>query len=243
MTTQSLNEWEIEKMDDQELIEYARTGNRDAFGELVRRYRSQAIHWAQKFASDTHMAEDIVQEALIKAFLHMGTLIDVNRFSPWFKKIVQNQALMKLRQTNAYQREQLFTHIENKYSYGKAFDVYNIDHILHHLTQSISNDLQHQQMNPEVLLLKKEMLEGIRDLLFCLSNKERQVFEAYFFDQITPSEIADLFGVSIGNIYTTLSRTRTKVKKERTRLYLNGYFKLQINKGITKRKILNKPIL
>lgn len=229
----------IEKMDEKTLIEVARTGDRDAFGELVKRYRNQAMNWAQKFSRDTHMAEDIVQEALINAFLHMGTLIDVNRFQAWLKKIVHNQALMKLRKTNTYRHEHLFTQIEEEYNNDSTFDVFNLEHIIYRLSLNVLNDSQ--IINPESLMLKKEMIDGIRYLLYCLSPKERQVFEAYFFEQISPTEIAQIFNVSVGSIYTTLSRSRKKVRKERTRIYLIGYFKNHLDKESEKRKVLETP--
>jgi len=231
----------IQELDDHSLVEVARTGNREAFGELVKRYRNQALNWAQMLVRDTNLAEDIVQEALIQAFLQLGKLVDIQRFSPWFKKIVHNQALMKLRHSRFYQ-EELFTHIENKYSNYMTFDVHNVEHILHYLTQNVSNKIQYYNGDPEALILKKEMLVGIRELLYCLSKREREIFEAYFFEQITPSEIAELFGLSIGNIYTTLSRSRVKVRRERTRIYLNNYFRKGLENGFTKKKILTKPL-
>ncbi|MDF2713969.1 MAG: polymerase subunit sigma-24 [Paenibacillus sp.] len=65
---------------DGSLIERARAGDRDAFGELVRRHRTKAFDWARNVARDPHLAEDIVQEALLRAFMHLGTLADMNRF-------------------------------------------------------------------------------------------------------------------------------------------------------------------
>jgi DNA-directed RNA polymerase specialized sigma24 family protein len=90
--------------------------------------------------------------------------------------------------------------------------------------------------------MKKETLVGIRDLLYCLSKREREVFEAYFFQEITPSEIANLLNLSVGNVYTTISRLRIKLRRERTHIYITGYIKKQLEaKGMTKRKILPKP--
>ena len=53
-------------------------GNREAFGELVRRHRGKALGWATTLSRDITLAEDIVQDALIRAFLHVGELADVS---------------------------------------------------------------------------------------------------------------------------------------------------------------------
>jgi RNA polymerase sigma factor (sigma-70 family) len=241
MEIESLQTTNVEEMSDETLINDARTGNREAFGELVRRYRSKALGWANHLARDNDMAEDIVQEALIKAFLHMGNLIDVSRFTPWFKKIVQNQALMKLRSHHP-QKEKLFSHLEKSNQGNDTVDVYDIFDIIQHLTQNVSKGIQSSYGNPEALVLKKETLVGIRDLLYCLSKREREVFEAYFFQEITPSEIANLLNVSVGNVYTTISRLRLKLRRGRTHIYITGYIKKQLEtKGMTKRKVLQKP--
>ncbi|WP_102028795.1 RNA polymerase sigma factor [Salirhabdus sp. Marseille-P4669] len=241
MVFESVEKTTIEEMNDETLLNVARTGNQEAFGELVRRYRGKALGWANTLARDNEMAEDIVQEALIKAFLHMGNLIDVSRFTPWFKKIVQNQALMKLRSHHPNKNEQLFSHLETRNQENKTVDVYDVFDIIHHFTQNVSRGIQSSYGNPEALVLKKETLEGIRDLLYCLSKREREVFEAYFFQEITPSEIANLLNVSVGNVYTTISRLRIKLRRERTQIYISGYIKRQIDKGMTTRKVLDKP--
>ncbi|MFD0619106.1 RNA polymerase sigma factor [Paenibacillus sp. GCM10027629] len=76
------------------LIERAQQGDHDAFSELVRRHRSNAHAWALGITQDSFMAEDVVQDALLKAFMHLGTLVDVSRFLQWLHTIVRNQAMM-----------------------------------------------------------------------------------------------------------------------------------------------------
>nr|WP_258567727.1 RNA polymerase sigma factor [Paenactinomyces guangxiensis] len=87
------------------LIGQARAGNREAFGELVRLHRARAMRWAVSISHDQHLAEDIVQEALIRAFLKLGSLMDVERFVPWLERIVRNEAYMKLRRGGPFRKE------------------------------------------------------------------------------------------------------------------------------------------
>lgn len=147
------NDANLKTLDDRALIEIARTGDSEAFGELVRRYRSKAMNWAQILAKDSDLAEDIVQEAFIKAFMHMGTLIDVGRFQPWLRTIVSNQAKMNLRRGGPNRGEQLFSQLEMNYSSIETINFYDIDHILYHLTQRVNSNIHHQYGNPEVLII------------------------------------------------------------------------------------------
>ena len=61
-----------------ELVQLAQSGVREAFGELVRRHRSQMYGYARSITHESCMAEDIVQEALIRAFLHLRKLWILN---------------------------------------------------------------------------------------------------------------------------------------------------------------------
>ncbi len=99
---------EIQPKPDHELVARAREGDPDAFGELVRRHRARAIGVAKTLTQDPHMAEDIVQEALVKAFLKLGTLVDEGRFAPWLSRIVRNEAYMKLRRGGPHGKERPF---------------------------------------------------------------------------------------------------------------------------------------
>lgn len=94
---------------DKELADRARYGDQEAFGELIRRHRAKVFGWASTLANDSFLAEDIVQDALIRAFLHIGQLLDTDRFVPWLQSIVRNQAYMKLRRGGPYRKEKPFS--------------------------------------------------------------------------------------------------------------------------------------
>jgi RNA polymerase sigma factor (sigma-70 family) len=187
---------------DNSLIERARAGDPDAFGELVRRHRAKAFDWARSFARDTHLAEDIVQEALLRAFVHLGTLADMDRFLPWLRKIVRNEAFMMLRKGENSGRECTFTGIASGRE-ASAVDWGDLNSILHYIVGKRERTEDHG--DPAVRLVQIEFLETVRHLLRCLTPKERAVFEAHFFRQLSPSEIARLFHTSTDNVYQSLS--------------------------------------
>ncbi|MET3697254.1 RNA polymerase sigma factor (sigma-70 family) [Bacillus oleivorans] len=229
-----------EKQDNKVLVEKARRGDQEAFSELVRRHRAKAHGWAYSVTQDSFLAEDIVQEALFRAFLKLGTLLDTNKFTPWLRQIVRNQAYMKIRNSQPYKKEQPFTSIEpSKHPSPSDIDWGDIDHILFYLSYSASEKTKKE--NPEEYMLRYSVIEGIRSLLHCLSLRERRIFEAYFFEDLNPIEIAKLFETSKANVYNTISRSRAKVQKERIRLCIREYVEKRSSLGQPKRKILAKP--
>ncbi|CAG9620258.1 RNA polymerase sigma factor [Sutcliffiella rhizosphaerae] len=218
-----------EEVEKERLVELARTGNQHAFNELVRLHRARAHGWAYSVTKDTFLAEDIVQEALFRAFLKLGTLMDTKKFTPWLRQIVRNEALMKIR-TASYRMEA---------PSSENVDWANIDQILSFLSTKATEKAK--QQNPEEHLLRLSVIEGICSLMSCLSKKEKAIFEAYFFEDLPPYKIAELFHTTKANIYSTLSRSKLKIQKERRRICIQQFVQRKKLDGATRRKILREP--
>ena len=80
-----------------ELVRAARDGDRNAFGEVVRRTQDRAIMAARALVGNAHDAEDAAQEAFVKAFESLGQLRDPRRFRAWFARILTRLALARRR--------------------------------------------------------------------------------------------------------------------------------------------------
>ena len=97
-----------QKEPDIALIQRAQTGDTEAFGELIHRYRGQLFRYVRALTYDSYLAEDILQDGLIRAFIHMGQLQNAERFMAWMQRIVRNQAYSHM-QRQKQQREQHFS--------------------------------------------------------------------------------------------------------------------------------------
>src|SRR5688572_16919002 len=75
------------------LIERVRRGDGEAFGDLVQRHSRRAFSIAYRLLQQREDAEDVVQDAFIRALEHMHTLEHGRPFRPWFHRIVVNHAL------------------------------------------------------------------------------------------------------------------------------------------------------
>jgi RNA polymerase sigma-70 factor (ECF subfamily) len=74
------------------LVRAAQAGDRAAFDRLIRWYQQQAMRLATGMLGDVNDAAEVVQEALIKAYLRLGSLKIPDRFRAWLLKIVANEA-------------------------------------------------------------------------------------------------------------------------------------------------------
>lgn len=72
------------------LINRAKTGEREAFALLVKRYKDTVFRFAYGMLIDRMEAEDVTQEALIKAFYSLPRLDNIYAFSSWLTRIVSN---------------------------------------------------------------------------------------------------------------------------------------------------------
>lgn len=75
---------------DLELVLRSRQGNKVAFGQLVSRYQPMVQRLAQRVTGDLDLAEEIVQDAMLQAYLSLNKLNDPKRFRSWLYGIVLN---------------------------------------------------------------------------------------------------------------------------------------------------------
>lgn len=225
-----------DEREDCELVKLAQAGEREAFGELVRRHRAKMYRYARQYAPESFMAEDIVQEALIRAFLHLGKLLDASRFLPWVHRIVRNQAFTKLKSAPV-EKEQVFSTLSHGGQHNEPDEWSRLDTILlrlhkHHESKSTDASL------PEKRLIQKENLEVLAGIIRALKPRERQIFEAHFFKQLSPEEIAGLFQLSKANVYQLISRSRKKVVQHNIRLVVDSYIRTRRDLGKMNKNVL-----
>ncbi|RCX17016.1 RNA polymerase sigma factor (sigma-70 family) [Fontibacillus phaseoli] len=207
---------------DQELVAQARCGHQDAFNKLMERHRRQALNWARKIADDPHLAEDIVQEGLISAFSYLGSLEQIEKFIPWFRRIITNQALMQVRRGGPYAKERPFSSYVSRSGDYEGENFQQIEFILGTLAKNTAKELQ-QNGDPAREILRLDTYDMLQEMLQGLGTKEREVFEAHFFKHYSPQEIAAIYSTSSSNIYTILSRTRKKISQARYESNLQNY--------------------
>jgi RNA polymerase sigma factor (sigma-70 family) len=233
------------ELSDEDLTTRARSGNSEAFGELVRRHRAQAYGVASSIAQDPHLAEDIVQDALIRAFLKLGTLLDASSFLPWFHRIVRNQANCRMRRGGPHAKEKPITHLQIKGSTEENVQWDHFDNLFDFIqsrnaTKGLENDFD---VNPADQFIHKETMEQLLSLISAMQPRERAMLEAYFYQQLTPNDIASLFNASSASVYKTISRGKQKLQKETIRITLNGYMLERRSEGKPVSRVLDSTTI
>lgn len=93
----AFNTTDKKKQPDGALVAAAKRGDTHAFEELVLRHRRKVVAMAERIINNREDAEDVAQESLHKAFLHLDSFQQKSRFSTWLTRIAMNEAFMSLR--------------------------------------------------------------------------------------------------------------------------------------------------
>ena len=93
------------------LVELARRGDREAFGELVTRYERRLLRVIGRFVRDREKARDLAQETFLKTYERLDQFDTARRFGPWLFRIGVNHTLDHLRKRKRRGRRPLFSEI------------------------------------------------------------------------------------------------------------------------------------
>ena len=94
-----------------QLVERARRGETDAFGELVVRYERRLLRVIGRFVRDREKARDLAQEVFLKTYERLDQFDTARRFGPWLFRIGVNHTLDHLRKQQRRGRRPLFSEI------------------------------------------------------------------------------------------------------------------------------------
>lgn len=105
-------------LEDRDLIARAKNGDKTAFGELVRVHQGMALRVAYLVLRDHAEAEDVTQDAFVKAYRSLHRFRAEEPFRPWLLKIVRNESLNRSR--SRVRRERLAVRVANDPVSGDA---------------------------------------------------------------------------------------------------------------------------
>src|SRR3954468_1455469 len=149
------------RIDDTMLIREAQRGNRAAFEELVRHYDQAVLRLALHLTGTEQDAQDVYQDAFLKAYKNIGSFRFECSFYTWIYRIVTNLCLDHLRKRQV-RKEDSATVVDSD---GETFD--GLDHVPDARAGA----------NPELDLMRRELGERISRALEKLTPRERMVFE------------------------------------------------------------------
>ena len=171
---------------DASLLAGAQGGNLFAFDEIVRRYQRRVYSTALRIVRRHDLADDVTQEAFLRAHRALASYDRARPFGPWICRIAANLAINHVRSPEA--REEALDEGEFDRSHPAAAD------------------------GPLEAVLQTEARRVLDDAVGRLPAEQRAVFVLRTFEDLSYKEIAEALDLSVGTVMSRLSRAREKLR-------------------------------
>jgi RNA polymerase sigma-70 factor (ECF subfamily) len=184
------------------LVSEAQAGNHEAFTKLIHQYDRHIYRLAMNITGDPTEAEDVLQDACLKAYENLKDFQGASRFYTWLVRIAVNEALMKLRKRRGSSLVSLDEPISG--------DDNNL----------MPREIEDWGDNPEQRYAKSELQQILTEAIEGLELPYRAVFVLRDVESLSTEETAEMLGLSIPAVKSRLLRARLKMRER-----LNKYFK------------------
>jgi RNA polymerase sigma-70 factor (ECF subfamily) len=174
-------------LSDEEIVARVRQGELALFEHLMRRHNSRVYRAARAILQNDTEAEDVMQDAFVRAYEHLGEFEGRARFSTWLTKIAVHEALARAR------RSKRLTALEPAMEEASMW----------------TSD----EGNPEQQLRSVEMQSALEASLAKLPEEFRIVFVLRTVEGMSGAEVADCLGIAEDTVKTRLHRARGRLQQ------------------------------
>lgn len=186
----------MDDLADSELIEKIRAGKTALYETLMRRYNQRLYRIARVILRNPEEAEDVVQEAYVRAYTHLDQFAGAAKFSTWLTKIAIHEALARLHKRSRMREA------DSTKDIGKSGGMENLKSTIH---------------SPEEQIFEKQVLELLEAAVEALPDNLRSVFVMREIEEMSTAETAECLGLSEAAVKIRLHRARKVLRQD---LYL-----------------------
>jgi len=186
--------------DELELVNKARSGDSAAFSLLIQRYEGKIFRLAMNITQNREDAEDVLQEAFLKAYEHLNQFQGNSKFYTWVVRIAVNQALMKLRKRRSDRSVSLDEQIDT----GE---------------DTVVREIAAWDPGPEEQFSRAELEHILSEAIEELAPIYRTVFTLRDVDGLSTEETAEALDLSIPAVKSRLLRARLQLRDKLTRFF------------------------
>jgi len=187
--------------DELALVQAAKQGDVSAFEQLVKRYDRNIFRIAQHITQNREDAEDVVQDAFLKAYENLDQFQGNSKFYTWLVRIAVNESLMKLRRRKTSKTVSMDEDVETEEG-------------------SMPREFADWSPNPEQQYGQSELSDILRKTIQGLPASFRTVFVLRDVEGLSTEETAEMLDLSIPAVKSRLLRARLQLRER-----LNKYFK------------------
>lgn len=185
----------LESTDEELLVTYCRTGDRQAFAALVRRYERELYSYLRRYLGDGAMAEDAFQATFLQVHLKCDQYEEGRKFRPWLYTIATNQAIDAQRRNKRHR----LVSLDRRNSHDNESDL-----------GSLVELLVSKETGPVDQLEAEERQEWVRKAIRELPEQLFNAVNLIYYQGLKYREAAEVLDVPVG---TVKSRLHTAILK------------------------------
>jgi RNA polymerase sigma-70 factor (ECF subfamily) len=186
--------------DESALVQRAKRGETEAYSELVRKYENKVFRLAKNITQNDEDAEDVLQDAFVKAYEHLDNFHEQSKFYTWLVRIAVNEALMRLRKR-------------------KTDRTVPLDEPVDTGEETVVREIAVWDDNPEEKYGTTEIRRILDEAIQSLKPAFRTVFQLRDIEELSTEETAQLLGLSIPAVKSRLLRARLQLREKLTRAF------------------------
>lgn len=183
--------------DESLLVARAKAGDSAGFSELVQRYERKIFRLAQNITRNPEDAEDVMQEAFLKAYVNLHSFQGDSRFYTWLVRIAVNESLMKLRKRRPGE--------------------FSIDEPVESDDALMPREIADWGPSPEQRFARVQLNDILTEAIENLSPDFRIVFVLRDIEELSTAQTAELLGLSIPAVKSRLLRARLRLRQRLNR--------------------------
>lgn len=169
-------------------------GDQNAFAEIVELFQDKLYRICYRMLGNKHEAEDIAQEAFVRAFINIHTFDTNRKFSTWLYRIGTNLCIDRIR--------------KKKPDYYLDAEVAGTDGL------NMYSQIASKEELPEQEVLKMEMQDRVQYEISRLPDKYRAVIVLKYMEDLPLQEISDILEMPLGTVKTRIHRGREALRKQ-----------------------------
>lgn len=174
--------------DEQLILEYRRTGDRELYAQLVYRYERELFSYLRRYLGNAEMAEDVFQAAFLSVHLKCEMFEEGRKFRPWLYTIATNAAIDATRRNKRHKAVSLDTPREQ--------DSEDVGRLV--------NLLESSESDPADTAVSAERTRLVREVLDAMPESMNAVIQLVYFQGMKYREAADILQIPVGTIKSRL---------------------------------------
>jgi RNA polymerase sigma-70 factor (ECF subfamily) len=190
----------LAEMDESALVELARQGEDAAFSTLVSRYHRKVFRLAKNITQNDEDAEDVLQDAFLKAYTHLDRFHGDSKFYTWVVRIAVNEALMKLRK----RRSGKMVSLDDEIDTGE---------------EQVTREIAVWDGDPEQKYGQAELRQILDEAIQNLKPAFRTVFQLRDVEELSTEETAEALELSVPAVKSRLLRARLQLRERLTKVF------------------------